>query len=317
LTRVFDTATGRTPAKTDQGPTSVTLTGMVGGEKQTFEYKVLFASETNRDKAFVEDLWARRKVGYLLDQIRVNGENKELKDEVVLLAKKYGITTPYTSYLVVPDGNGRVAVDSKPAGGWSNYYKNHGYQIDANRTQFAPIFAPPGMPALPTSGPVTASPLPASAPPYVGEVIIQGSTVTQDRVIRRAPAPTSGGPLTYPTAQSGKEGVDLALQLNEMRNQDRVARATAKQAAGRKCLDINGVWTDDGVDAKMPLVKLKAQSDAYFRMLERHPHMREVFQLGNRVVWVTPSRSVLVIEPAAGEERMSDADIDRLFVAKK
>ena len=30
-------------------------------------------------------------------------------DEVVLLAKRYGITTPYTSYLVVPDGPMPVA----------------------------------------------------------------------------------------------------------------------------------------------------------------------------------------------------------------
>src|SRR5271154_7142167 len=40
----------------------------------------------------------------MLDQIRANGEKKELVDEVVTLAKRYGITTPYTSYLVVPDG---------------------------------------------------------------------------------------------------------------------------------------------------------------------------------------------------------------------
>src|SRR5262249_15053635 len=31
-------------------------------------------------------------------------EQKELVDEVVALAKRYGIATPYTSYLVVPDG---------------------------------------------------------------------------------------------------------------------------------------------------------------------------------------------------------------------
>ena len=43
---------------------------------------------------FVEHLWARRKVGYLLDQIRVNGEQKELVDEVMALAKRYGIATP-------------------------------------------------------------------------------------------------------------------------------------------------------------------------------------------------------------------------------
>src|SRR5262249_22218174 len=60
-------------------------------------------------KGFVEPIWARRKVGYLLDQIRANGESKELKDEVVALAKKNGITTPYTSWLIGPDGPMPVA----------------------------------------------------------------------------------------------------------------------------------------------------------------------------------------------------------------
>ena len=176
-------------------------------------------------------------------------------------------------------------------------------------TWAVPQWSPPKTtPYGPVPSGLPAPAMPSSPSPHVGETIIVGNEVTQDRVIRRQ---------ISPSAQSGKEGVDLALQLNEMRNQDRVARATAKQAAGRKCLDLGGVWTDDSVDAKMPLVKLKAQSDAYFRMLERHPEMREVFQLGNRVVWVTPSRSVLVIEPTSGEERMSDADIDRLFVAKR
>src|SRR5262249_43269861 len=72
-------------------------------EVREFVYEVKFADKTNDDKEFVEDLWARRKVGYLLDQIRANGEKKELIDEVMTLAKRYGITTPYTSYLVVPD----------------------------------------------------------------------------------------------------------------------------------------------------------------------------------------------------------------------
>src|SRR5207244_752439 len=48
-------------------------------------------------------------VGYLLDQIRLNGEKKELLDEVTALAKKYGIATPYTSYLIVPDAPAAVA----------------------------------------------------------------------------------------------------------------------------------------------------------------------------------------------------------------
>ncbi len=87
-----------------KGHAAITLTGKVGMDEKRFVYELNFADKTNGNKAFVEDLWARRKVGYLLDQIRLNGEKKELVDEVVSLAKRYGITTPYTSYLLVPDG---------------------------------------------------------------------------------------------------------------------------------------------------------------------------------------------------------------------
>ena len=44
-----------------------------------------------------------------------------------------------------------------------------------------------------------------------------------------------------------------------------------------------------------------------------HPELREVFQLGNRVTWVTPSGKALIIVPDGGREEMSDEDIDRLF----
>ena len=101
-----------------KGPSAIKLTGMVGKEKKEFVYEVTFPDKTNDDHAFVEQLWARRKVGYMLDQIRANGEKKELVDEVVALAKKYGITTPYTSYLIVPDAAmpvaGNKAADGKP-----------------------------------------------------------------------------------------------------------------------------------------------------------------------------------------------------------
>src|SRR5262249_28382708 len=87
-----------------KGPSAIRLTGMVGKEEKEFVYELTFPDKTEDGREFVEQLWARRKVGFLLDQIRINGEKKELKDEVVALAKKYGITTPYTSYLIVPDG---------------------------------------------------------------------------------------------------------------------------------------------------------------------------------------------------------------------
>jgi len=84
------------------GDIAVTLTGKVNDDKRSFVYETTFP-EKNEKNDFVERLWATRKVGYLLEQIRLHGEEKELKDEVLRLSKDYGIVTPYTSYLIVED----------------------------------------------------------------------------------------------------------------------------------------------------------------------------------------------------------------------
>jgi Ca-activated chloride channel family protein len=46
---------------------------------------------------------ATRRVGHLLEEIRLHGEEKELKEEVIRLSKRYGILTPYTGYLVLEE----------------------------------------------------------------------------------------------------------------------------------------------------------------------------------------------------------------------
>ena len=95
-----------------------------------------------------------------------------------------------------------------------------------------------------------------------------------------------------------------------------LARIVLNFAAGRNCIAVHGVWVDDGYAAGMPVLKVKAQSAAYFRILERQPKMKEVLRLGNRLVWVTPSGTALVID-ADGKEALGDDEIDKLFVAKK
>jgi Ca-activated chloride channel homolog len=62
---------------------------------------------------------------------------------------------------------------------------------------------------------------------------------------------------------------------------------------------------------------VKAQSAAYFRILETQPAMKDVFKLGNYVVWMTPSGKSLVIDAENGAETLADADISVLFVAAK
>ena len=82
----------------------VKLTGTFAGKRQTFTYDNLDFPERAEANTFLARLWANRRVGWLVEQIRNNGENKELRDEIVDLGTRYGIVTPYTSYLAT-DGS--------------------------------------------------------------------------------------------------------------------------------------------------------------------------------------------------------------------
>jgi Ca-activated chloride channel homolog len=83
--------------------TDITLTGEVNGERQTFTFADQVFEEkssVNSAQASIPRLWATRKIGYLLNQIRLQGANQEIIDQIVRLSIRYGIVTPYTSYLV-------------------------------------------------------------------------------------------------------------------------------------------------------------------------------------------------------------------------
>jgi len=81
------------------GEAKVVLRGMVNGEERVFLYpRVEFAEREGHD--FIPRLWATRKIGHMLKEIRLHGENRELVDSIVSLSIRYGIMTPYTSFLV-------------------------------------------------------------------------------------------------------------------------------------------------------------------------------------------------------------------------
>jgi len=83
------------------GPTTIVLTGQSGERERSYTYEIDVRSEERNQ--FIPRLWATRKIGYLLDQIRLHGQNPELVDEIVDLSKRYGIMTEYTSFLVDAD----------------------------------------------------------------------------------------------------------------------------------------------------------------------------------------------------------------------
>ncbi len=82
-----------------EGRTRITLSGSARGAVHRFTLEQR-PEETADLNEFIPLIWAQRKIGYLLEEIRLQGSNQELIDEVVRLSKKYGIITEYTSFLV-------------------------------------------------------------------------------------------------------------------------------------------------------------------------------------------------------------------------
>jgi len=81
------------------GTADLTLRGQVNQQPQAYTYRNLAFVERGGQE-FIPRLWAQRKIGYLLTQIRLSGAKDELVKEVVALSTRYGIVTPYTSFLV-------------------------------------------------------------------------------------------------------------------------------------------------------------------------------------------------------------------------
>jgi Ca-activated chloride channel homolog len=82
------------------GAVDVELKGDVNGATRLYVYPER-SLVTSGGEPFVARLWATRRIGALIEQVRRSGPQQELIDEIVDLSLRYGIVTPYTSYLVL------------------------------------------------------------------------------------------------------------------------------------------------------------------------------------------------------------------------
>ena len=114
---------GRYKNDNDLKNVTIGLTGQSGDSRRSFTYPHQSFPARSTDNDFLPRLWASRRVGFLIEQIRLNGETKELRDEVTDLGTKYGIVTPYTSYLAIDGASGSdntFMVDGQASSGGGN-----------------------------------------------------------------------------------------------------------------------------------------------------------------------------------------------------
>jgi len=86
----------------------VSLQGTTGDGPR--EYTFPFSLTDAPQHEFIPRLWATRKIGSLLNQLRLQGEDEELIAEIRTLGLQYGIVTPYTSMLIKADRDSNQSV---------------------------------------------------------------------------------------------------------------------------------------------------------------------------------------------------------------
>jgi Ca-activated chloride channel family protein len=131
------TLIGRYSNEADLKSIQLKLTGRASGASRTYTYTNLSFPLRSDANEYLPRLWATRRVGWLMEQVRSNGEQKELRDEIVDLGTRYGIVTPYTSYLALEPG--AVSLSSLQPGAADN-------SVNANRG-FSNIVGPSSTPA--------------------------------------------------------------------------------------------------------------------------------------------------------------------------
>jgi Ca-activated chloride channel family protein len=93
-----------------EAPTvTVRVRGRAGDEQREYAYRFDLAEQTERGQDFVPRLWATRRVGELLDRVRVEGEQTALVNEIQELGLGYGLVTPYTTYVIEAQAEGAAS----------------------------------------------------------------------------------------------------------------------------------------------------------------------------------------------------------------
>ncbi|MDT5262369.1 MAG: Ca-activated chloride channel [Acidobacteriota bacterium] len=238
----------------------IRLTGRTGAATRTYTYGNIDFPLTEQRNDFLPRLWATRRVGWLMEQIRTNGEQKELTDEIVDLGTRYGIVTPYTSYL---------AVES------NNYVVNGADKDEVTR--------------IARAGNRRAEP--ANRPAVVAGGIGGSGGGTGSTAIpmngREMPAPP---PREAARAKTGAVAVQQSkrdrAQQEAVRTDDEQPSSGVRKVGEKTFYLREGVWVDAEfkAEAKLPETALDFGGEEYFALLKREPQLARFFSLGERVV---------------------------------
>ncbi|MEO7367385.1 MAG: VIT domain-containing protein [Gemmatimonadaceae bacterium] len=200
---------------------------------------------TSRENSFVARLWATQRVGYLSAEKRKNGASHEIDDEIRELGERYAIPTEFTSYLVV-EPNAQPQFRGRGVKGGS-----------AMGAQNAVV-----------TGVAT------------GDAAVSAISGRVSGVAPMAPAAKAFESARAAAAQRATTNLAVADALDEAKEQN-----TDTRRIGSRLFKLSGdTWTDASRFDSTKTVAIKPFSEAYFKLIDAIPELREVFSLGDNLV---------------------------------
>ena len=229
------------------GKVKITISGSVGGGQQKLDFAADLTSKSNDESyAFVEKLWAMRRIGDIIDELDLKGQNEELVKELVGLSTKHGILTPYTSFLADESTDIRRLAENavRARSNLDALSESSGVSGFAQRAEKARLKD-------------ATRAAPAAAEPAAGSSISRRGT-------------TAGGAEGF-----GLGGLGAANNVVRDAKTDRQMAVSGLQNVGNKafyCRAADKVWVDSTVSEEMEKKAISVQqfSDEYFQLAEKH-----------------------------------------------
>lgn len=274
------------------GDFAIRLTGDVNGKSSKYVFEQSFSADAV-DAAFIPRLWATRKVGYLLDEIRLKGEVAELKDEVVRLSKEHGIMTPYTSYLVLEDDKA-YATNNIPHDRRQLAREEQESSLRYAQGQASPRTGRPGR------GRVAAK---SAAGGFAENRELADSLVVDaDSFANLSAAPgIAPEPVAFNfSATSGRDAVVASESIAAYKKKDSVdtVNGLGFQRVGKKQFQmVRGGWVDHAFKEGMKTTRIAWGSTEYFELLDKFPELIPYFALGQALTVVHQGIAYVVSAP--------------------
>lgn len=273
---------------------SVTLRAKRGERDVEYDWSNI-AFEPTEDATYVPRLWAGRKIAYLIDRIRLDGESSEMVREIIDLSTKYSLQTPYSSWLVAPE-----LQDRPMAAGGRSRFGNFGFGEGGT----------PGMMegSAPASAPLRRAISSDALREAEEDRSVNGEAIESDFFFGGG-----GGEGGIPAEEAGELAFRVAAKQARARGASSLEdqRIDTRHMAIRRIGDrnyvrVSGYLVDSSLTEEAKTTEIKFGSDAYFDLIMLRPDLRKALAASRFVVVMVDDKNAIVIRQEAGEEALSE-----------